>query len=857
MLTPTTLQAYFKDFDDILNFKVDGQEIIDANEGDAKDKAKKYAGEWTYNGRGGTNKACFSFGDDCAFHNILHVFGFNAETIAGLTDASIRNALKTWAAAPTNSFVPTLNAYKSFELEQVLGGIGRDSNGDVTSAELLSTTMFLKFEEEEVAYYKDGRVRVQDPIVMNWEADVSCYCGFEEEHPIEAKNMECKPASGLTYNGLLTRSLSDEFGDAIRNDVAMIGVAYGLIIVYLVFNLGKRDKVHSMIALSCGSLICVGAAYAASQSIGAFLQVKINPLNGNIPFLLLGLGVDDSFVIVAEFLRHTRMSPDLSVEELGARTARTAGMSVLVTSLTDGLAFLVGSSTSLPALSSFCLYAGLGVFACFTYMFTLFLPLVVVNAKRAAANRFDCLCCFKSKVEHNIEEPQGCCSCFPPCVKIQPADGLLARMMGQFGNIVVKTMGGKVASLIVFVALLVAGVTGATQFKKEFKLEWFFPPDSYALDYFELNDKYFSTGQKYTVYAQGVDFYGEKNQLNELVEYIEIQSFTVDGAVNDNWYGEFLKSGLAYADEASFWDSLWTWFQGPGARYQGAVKWQAGSCNEGACTSAQKQQGIQHAKLFSSTLKKMESGNERYEVYRTIREDMRELFNDSSGKKVFPYSMQFLYWEENGVIDAELFKNLIIAFAVICAIIALLIPHPRIAVCVALMIMIAVVEVMGFAHYWGVTMNGVSTIYFLICAGLAVDYSAHIAHVFKDSYGNSMDRAAETLQRIGPSVFHAIFSTILAVCVLSFSKSFVFVVFFKVLFLVCVIAGAHGIWFLPVVLGILGGDVAEPTEVQTWDSAKEWEPAKAMEEAVTGDKLSQPIGASTREVVLSDEAAGN
>jgi len=133
---------------------------------------------------------------------------------------------------------------------------------------------------------------------------------------------------------------------------------------------------------------------------------------------------------------------------------------------------------------------------------------------------------------------------------------------------------------------------------------------------------------------------------------------------------------------------------------------------------------------------------------------------------------------------------------------------------VAFMIVTAVIEVVGFAHYWGVTMNGVSTIYFLICAGLAVDYSAHIGHVFKDSTGVSEDRATDTLVRIGPSVFHAIFSTILAVLVLSFSKSFVFAIFFKVLFLVCVIAGTHGIWLLPVVLGIVGGDSPEPTPVE-------------------------------------------
>jgi predicted RND superfamily exporter protein len=717
--------------------------------------------------------------------------------------------------------------------------------------------MFLKIDESEVSYYDGGRVRLQDPVVMAWEGDVSCYLGFEEDHPTE--DIPCGPASGLTYNGLLTRSLGDEFGDAVRNDISKITMAYALIVVYLVINLGKRDVVHSMAALSCGSLFCVGASFVSSSGLGAFFGVKTNPLNGNIPFLLLGLGVDDSFVIVSEFLRHARLNPTLSPEEWGWRTARSAGMSVLVTSLTDGLALLVGASTSLPALSAFCIYGGLGVFACFTYMFALFLPLVVVNARRASANRFDCLCCFTSKVDHMLEEPQGCCSCFPPCVRIQPRDGFLSQMMHRWGDIVIKTPAGNIATLVVFVGLLVTGITGLTQIEKDFKLEWFFPPDSYALEYFNLNDKYFSRGQAYTVYAHGIDFYAEQVQLNELAEYIQIQPFTVDGVADDNWYSEFTKGKPQFTDRASFWDALWTWFQATGARYQGSVKWHDRSCDLTACTAVQRRQGIAHAKLFSSTLKKFPTGRERYEVYRTIREDIKEIFNDASGKKVFPFNQQFLFWVETGVIDAELARNLVISFAIICTIIALLIPHPRIAIFVALNIVAAVVEVIGFAHFWGVTMNGVSTIYFLICAGLAVDYSAHIGHVFKDSTGGrrsvffggkfvhgNADRAIQTLVRIGPSVFHTIFSTILAVLVLSFSKSFVFVVFFKVLFLICVIAGAHGLWFLPIVLSIVGSEQQRNAPVY---------PETAIDESdVKGDELTNVIPSELSEKTV-DQAA--
>merc|ERR1712194_113123 len=143
-------------------------------------------------------------------------------------------------------------------------------------------------------------------------------------------------------------------------------------------------------------------------------------------------------------------------------------------------------------------------------------------------------------------------------------------------------------------------------------------------------------------------------------------------------------------------------------------------------------------------------------------------------------------------------------------IISFTIPRPRIACIVSLGICMSIVELLGFMHWWGVTINGTSTIYALICLGLAVDYSAHIAHAFKEASGHRDDRALEALSRIGPSVFHALVSTIVALIVLSVSKTYVFRVFFKVLFLVTMIAGWKGLWLLPVVLSLVGGgDITE------------------------------------------------
>lgn len=117
----------------------------------------------------------------------------------------------------------------------------------------------------------------------------------------------------------------------------------------------------------------------------------------------------------------------------------------------------------------------------------------------------------------------------------------------------------------------------------------------------------------------------------------------------------------------------------------------------------------------------------------------------------------------------------------------------------------AVVEVVGYLHWWGVTISGVSTIYILISVGLTVDYSAHIAHIFVIEKGTANERAINALTRIGPSVFNAVASTLVAVLALSTSASFVFRVFFRALCLTVLLGGAHGLVLLPVLLSLLGG----------------------------------------------------
>jgi len=114
------------------------------------------------------------------------------------------------------------------------------------------------------------------------------------------------------------------------------------------------------------------------------------------------------------------------------------------------------------------------------------------------------------------------------------------------------------------------------------------------------------------------------------------------------------------------------------------------------------------------------------------------------------------------------------------------------------------VEVVGFLHFWGMTINVVTTIQIVLSIGLVVDYAAHIGHSFMVSTGSKQQRMRKCLRAMGTAVFNGGFSTFLAFLPLFMSKSFVFSTFFKVFLLVAAFGLFHGLIFLPVTLSWFG-----------------------------------------------------
>lgn len=87
--------------------------------------------------------------------------------------------------------------------------------------------------------------------------------------------------------------ISDVIGDAVKMITAIM-----LILTYSFIVLGNCSPVNMRGVAALVGVSCVGLSIISGYGIAAIFGYQISRLHSLMPFLMLGLGVDDMFVIV-------------------------------------------------------------------------------------------------------------------------------------------------------------------------------------------------------------------------------------------------------------------------------------------------------------------------------------------------------------------------------------------------------------------------------------------------------------------------------------------------------------------------------------------------------------------------------
>ena len=272
------------------------------------------------------------------------------------------------------------------------------------------------------------------------------------------------------------RSLDDELLRAVSGDIPLFSLTMTLMCSFCCIVLGKSDGsgsgskwISSRILLANGGLGLVMLAMIGGYGLCAGLGFEFTQLQQILPFILIGIGVDDMVIIVSALDRVSELEPTLPVATRVGKAFARCGLSITLTSATDITAFLLGSVSKLPAIRLFCIYAAAAILLTYCFMCTGFAAMLALDISRMEGRRYDCCPCIcggPDKVAQSATDPAAA---KPSLHGSGGGGGKLQRCMAAYARWLLKPL-TKVAVLLIFGIALGLNIWGWTETTSGFEL---------------------------------------------------------------------------------------------------------------------------------------------------------------------------------------------------------------------------------------------------------------------------------------------------------------------------------------------------------------------------------------------------
>ena len=228
----------------------------------------------------------------------------------------------------------------------------------------------------------------------NPQIDEKSYLGWQEQMH-EMTDEWSKNTKHVTIHLFSLQGLFDSFSEDIEFDQNLIVMAILAVGIYTFLALGNCSPIHCRCYVALTGLICIILAYTCGFGLMFIFGAKTTGVHTLIPFLLIGIGVDDMFVM-CNALDQTKLE-DKAFVRIHAALGH-AGPAITITSLTNALAFALGALSSLEALKSFCLFASMTIVFLYLLVMTVFLCILIWDTRRVekkwteCCNLLSCIC---------------------------------------------------------------------------------------------------------------------------------------------------------------------------------------------------------------------------------------------------------------------------------------------------------------------------------------------------------------------------------------------------------------------------------------------------------------------------------
>ncbi|KAI9765454.1 MAG: hypothetical protein M1840_007413 [Geoglossum simile] len=729
--------------------------------------------------------------------------------------------------------------------EMVLGGL--EAGGDVLDAEALIATWVVNNHPEGTREERQA---------MDWEESLKSTL---IDAQAEAKGM------GLRLSFSTEISLEQEINKSTNTDAKIVVLSYVIMFIYASIALGSTTLtmrsfmnnpmnalVHSKFSLGVIGIAIVLMSVSASVGLFSAAGIKVTLIIAEvIPFLVLAVGVDNIFLIVHEFERVNLSHPDAEIEDRVARALGRMGPSILLSAITETVAFALGAFVGMPAVRNFAVYAAGAVVVNALLQVTMFVSFLALNQKRVESSRADCFPCFIVKSADAINGVGPHSNTFDA----EEEGGLQRFIRKSYAPTLLRK---KVKFLIVvgFLGLFTAGLALIPGITLGLDQRIAIPSDSYLISYFNDLDAYFDSGPPVYFVTRQLNVTERKHQQQLCGRFTTCNSHSLANVLES----ERKRPEVSFIDApaASWIDDYFHWLnpaldqcckEGSRVCFEGRdpawnitlsgmpegqefihylEKWIeaptgsecpiAGKAPYSKALVIDTEDKTIQASHFRTSHIPLRSQSDFIEAYASARRIARSI-TDRTDAEVFPYSKFYIFFDQYASI-AKLTATLLgSAIAIIFLITSVLLGSIKTGLAVAATVVMIVVDVMGTMAVARVSLNAVSLVNLVICVGIGVEFCAHIARAFMFPSRHMMERARNkfrgkdvrawtSLVNVGGSVLSGITITkLLGVCVLAFTRSKIFeIYYFRIWLALVFFAAGHALVFLPVVLSLIGGE---------------------------------------------------
>ena len=332
--------------------------------------------------------------------NITQLPGFRRVCIQNhLKECSIVSPLEVFGYDSTQIHDVTRTLEQVFRNESVILSNGRQA---YTNYPYYFGRFEFDFEENKIARAESihNMYLVQDPVDENIYNELDKFDRHYTHYMEKIKAKLHEKGFMLMYTSAL--GIETSISESALQEVMLIPFAFMLMTIFCAITLIRfKNQVGGHFLVAFAGILCLFLGIVSAFGMIMLFGQPYISFAGVLPFLVLGVGIDNIFIIIHAI---DRQPASVRGPARVAKALSQIGASITMATSTTIVAFFVSMFTKFPAIRFFCFYAGLSIFFCYVQVLTVFVALLSVDVRRIESKRRDVVFCCTAKVAGNIWE---------------------------------------------------------------------------------------------------------------------------------------------------------------------------------------------------------------------------------------------------------------------------------------------------------------------------------------------------------------------------------------------------------------------------------------------------------------------